>query len=294
MPRRTATRLRLGAVLLAALVVLAACRSDQEQARTHRERAEELLAEGEAHGAFLELRRALARDPTSAQINFLLAEVLMADRQPGKALFYYQEARRLDPGRLDAYLAEGRLLARGQPAEARQVLGEALKLQPGSVEGWRLLARVGLFEGDAAAALEAARRAVELAPEDLEVQLLHGQAHAASARAAGSNVKEPDRAALAEALAAIERAAGLAREEDRWRAPRTGPAARGLARARGGGAGRLPRGPRGLRPGGAPRGPRGRGGGRGACGAPARGRRAATPGPPGAGGPCHDLEVVLL
>ncbi len=218
MQRCSAAGPRLRVLLLAGLVALAGCRSDEEEARRYQERGEELLAAGEARAGFLELKNALERDPTSAQINFLLAEALVADRQAGNALFYYQEARRLDPARLDAYLAEARILARGRPAEARKLLEQALELQSGSVEAWRLSARVSLFERDAGSALDAARRAVELAPEDFEAQLLLGQAHAASARAAGSEASEPDRAALGEALAAIDHAVGFADEKLAWRA----------------------------------------------------------------------------
>lgn len=103
------------------------------------------------------------------------------------------------------------------------------------------MAAVSLFQKDAAAALDAARRAVELAPEDFESNLLLGQAHAASARAAGSDAKDPDRAALGESLAAIDHAVALADEKEAWAsAPRTGAAPRELARACGRGAGGLP------------------------------------------------------
>ena len=86
MQRRSATMPRLTVLLLAALVALAGCRSDEEEARQHLARGEELLAAGDARAAFLELKNALARDPTSAQVNFLLAEALVADRQAGNAL----------------------------------------------------------------------------------------------------------------------------------------------------------------------------------------------------------------
>src|SRR3990172_6504204 len=101
-----------------------------------------------------------------------MGEALRADRQPGKALYYYREARRLEPERIDVYLAEARMLARAQPEEARAVLDAALELQPGTAEAWRLMAVMSLFEKKADAALDAARRASELAPEDFEAQLL--------------------------------------------------------------------------------------------------------------------------
>jgi Tfp pilus assembly protein PilF len=208
---------RRNALLLAALVGIAACQSDEEEARGHLARAEELRAAGDTSAAFVELRSALALDPTSAEINFLLGEALRASRQPGKARFYYQEARRLAPERVDAYLAEARILARAQPEEARALLDAALAREPGSAEAWRLSAVVSLAEGRASAALDAARRASELEPQDFEAQLLLGQAHAASARpeAVGG---EPNPAALAEALAAFERARALAGEKTAWRA----------------------------------------------------------------------------
>src|SRR3990172_8563354 len=77
MQLRSVVRLLPGLALLVALVTLTACRSDEEEARQHLARAEELLAAGEARAAFLELKNALAQDPTSAQINFLLGEALV-------------------------------------------------------------------------------------------------------------------------------------------------------------------------------------------------------------------------
>ena len=217
MPRSNATGPRIGALLLAACVAVMACHSNEEKARGHLARAEERLAVGEASAAFLELRNALALDPTSARINFLLGEALRADRQPGKARFYYQEARRLAPDRIDAYLAEASLLARVRPSEARELLDAALEREPESAEAWRLVAVVSLADGNASAALYAARRASALAPEDFEVQLTLGRAHAASAPPSAEG-GEPNPDALAEALAAFERARTLADETTAWRA----------------------------------------------------------------------------
>ena len=156
------------------------------------------------------------------------------------------------------------------------MLDEALELEPGNVEAWRLMGRVSLFEGEPGAALDAARRAIELAPEDFEAHLLLGQAHAASARPKGSDARDPDRAALGEALAAFERAVGLADAKTAWRAVVERAGSGELARARAGGPGRLPRGARfvGRRD---LRCARGRGRGGGPRGPVAGGRRAPAP-----------------
>jgi tetratricopeptide (TPR) repeat protein len=201
--------------LLSVVALLAACSSDDEAVARHREQAAQHLAADEPEAAVLELRSALARDPESAEINFELAEAYRENGQPGRALFYYREARRLEPERLNAYLAEARILVRANPQRAREVAHELLELQPGHVEAWVLLARAALFEGDIEAALEAVRRAVKLAPESGDAHLVLGQALRA---AAVEEAESPDPVLLAEALAAFERSAELSEEGESWRA----------------------------------------------------------------------------
>jgi cytochrome c-type biogenesis protein CcmH/NrfG len=169
-------------VLYLALFAAVACGGDEAELAAHLERAEAYVEEEEHAAAVIELKNALAQDPENPEINFRLAEVLLSQRKPGLALFYYQESRRLDPRRIEAYLEEARLLRRADPQEARKVLDEALELRPGHGPSYHLLVELAIDRGDPDGALEAARRGAGLAPEDWRSHFQVGRAWSTSQR----------------------------------------------------------------------------------------------------------------
>jgi cytochrome c-type biogenesis protein CcmH/NrfG len=103
------------AILLTAALVAAGCSSDEQKFEEHHQRAVRYREQDSLDEALIELRTALAIQPQDAETNYQIAEVLRALRKPGKAIFYYQEARRLDPGRVDAYIAEAALVRVADP-----------------------------------------------------------------------------------------------------------------------------------------------------------------------------------
>jgi Flp pilus assembly protein TadD len=97
---RSSTAARVAA-LLAALVFctslpLAGCSRD---AASHRESAEQHLAEGQLREALLELRSALKLEPNDAETNFRIAEIAENLGKLEDAAFFYGETLRLDPDR---------------------------------------------------------------------------------------------------------------------------------------------------------------------------------------------------
>jgi tetratricopeptide (TPR) repeat protein len=210
MRRRTALPLL---VLLAAL----GCGSSEGQRADHLAKAEAYQKEQKLPEALIELKNALALAPEDAGINFRIAELLVAQRDLRNALFYYREARRLDPNRIEAYLAEATLLRAADPNEAANVVNAALELQPGNAAGHRLLAELALDRADFDAALAAALRSVELAPADPAGHFEVGRIHLSRIAKAVGGGETASAADCQAALGAFERAGERAESQNRWR-----------------------------------------------------------------------------
>jgi tetratricopeptide (TPR) repeat protein len=162
---RVARRIAAGTALCFALAA-SACSSEQQEFAKHLERAQEHQQQGRSKEALSELRSALQIDPGSAEVNYRIAELLAKDKQPADAVFFFRETTRIDPTRSDAALAEAKLILFDDTARAGQLVEEVLEREPGNVTAQIRRSEVALARGDSAAALEAARRAVELAPDD--------------------------------------------------------------------------------------------------------------------------------
>lgn len=202
--------------LLGLLLALAACSSAETKRATHLERADAYLAEGKQPEALVELKNALAQAPEDPEINFRLAQVSVALRDGRNALYYYRETRRLDRRWIDAYLGEARLLRRADPDEAVKVAAAAIDVQPGNAPAHQLQAELLAAKGELDAALAAARRAVELAPDDPSSQLALGRVHMFRIAEALRDKSSPASDCEA-ALAAFEAAEQQAGERERWR-----------------------------------------------------------------------------
>jgi Tfp pilus assembly protein PilF len=90
-------RVRRALPLLLAAVAVAACASDAERRDQHLANAESYLAEGDTRTALIEFRSALELDPQNADVNFRVGRALEAVAAVQDALFFYEEAYRLDP-----------------------------------------------------------------------------------------------------------------------------------------------------------------------------------------------------
>ncbi len=200
------------------LVVLGvACSSSEERVKRHLERARLYSDQSwQPDKAVFELQAALKLDPTNAETNYQLAELLGLSEQFEDALFYYEEARRLDPKRDDAALGLAHLLRFGEPDRADALIEEVLARSPGSPRAHVLRSDVLLVRRDVNGALASALTAAELDPQSARVALQVAMVRKAEI-AERRQKQEPDDAKLfAQTDAAFAHALELAEDEPYW------------------------------------------------------------------------------
>jgi tetratricopeptide (TPR) repeat protein len=194
------------ALLLAAL---AACTSAEERFAAHVERGERYAREGQRAQAILEYGSALEVDPASAEIHERLADLLIQQGARGSAAQHYREAHALDPGRVEAAMKEVPLIAGSDRARADALVAEALARSPEKPIVHRTVSELALLDGRAADAEAAARRALELGPQDPESWLQLGRAGQGLIRADQERRRTTEPRVFADAVAAFERADAL-------------------------------------------------------------------------------------
>ena len=97
---------------------------------------------------------------------------------------FFRETTRIDPTRTDAALAEAKLILFDDTARAEELVARILEREPGNATAHLRRSEVALARGKSAEALEAARAAVELAPNDGMSHMQLGIVqHGAAARA---------------------------------------------------------------------------------------------------------------
>jgi tetratricopeptide (TPR) repeat protein len=204
-----ANRLRRSAAAFA-ICVLVACSSPEERFAEHVERAEQLAEAGETEDAILEYRSALKIDPDDSNANEQLGNLLLR-RGDLDAVYYFSEAIRLDPGRIDIAMRLAQvLLVTGRTDEAEKVIDAALAARPEAAVVYITQAELFLYRNDPERALAAALKATELDPDDPNAWLKLGRVHEGRVRMAGLKKERPKKAIYREALAAFERADELA------------------------------------------------------------------------------------
>src|SRR5687767_1171917 len=88
-----------------------ACSTAEQKVASHIARAEELLARKDEKAALIELRLALQAAPERGDLNLRIARVFAHDETKQlDALFFYQEAYRLDPALDEARLGAAHIL----------------------------------------------------------------------------------------------------------------------------------------------------------------------------------------
>jgi tetratricopeptide (TPR) repeat protein len=202
------------APFLLTLVAWGVLACSSPEAGEHRERADRYRESGDLKAALIEFKTALAKDVHNAQTNFEIAEVLVEMGEPGKAIFYYEETRRLDPTRNDAALAQARIVLRRDPEWAYRLVDEAVDRTPGDIDAQLLLVQIALRQQDLDAGLRAARTAAEFDPDRPEAHSALARVHIAEIRSAGPG--EADPALFETAISALDRAVSLQSEEERW------------------------------------------------------------------------------
>jgi tetratricopeptide (TPR) repeat protein len=183
-----------------------ACASQEERFARHIERADDLLAEGRADDALIELQGALKIDPNDAQVNQRIGDLLSARRAYEPAAFHYAEAYRLDPERVDAAMRQAEIVWQRAPRRGARIMRVAKQRHPDDPRVHRADARFALFRRDIPAALAAARRAVGLAPEAAESWTQLGEVHVMQLRTEQSQGRSPDDRVYRDALDAFEKA----------------------------------------------------------------------------------------
>ncbi len=202
--RRGVTR-RACTALPALLLLLAACSSPQERFAAHRERAEQLAAEGDAAAAILECKNALDLEPENAEVHERIGDLYRSQSRFAEALTWYREAFRLDETRISAAMNEARLLVFHDAKRARELVERGLREAPELPVVHVTASQLALAQGNPTRALAAAERAVEFAPEDPAALVQLGTVHQARIRESQQRGRRPTPEMFESAIAAFER-----------------------------------------------------------------------------------------
>ncbi len=199
------SRRTLSAALVAVLLTAGGC-GPEEGAAPHLAKADALADEGKLDEALIELRSALKAEPKNAEVNYQLARLLHRQEQIPDAVFFYEEALRIDPRHADAALTLAFLMLGDDLEYAQRLVDGVIERDPKNALAWVRRSDIALARGDADAALSAALTAAELAPDDARVAIQSGLVHRARIRKnAVAGEKSPE-SLFEDALAAFERA----------------------------------------------------------------------------------------
>lgn len=205
--RPTLLRPRYLVALALSAACLAACASDEEKFATHMERAEGYLAEDKTKEALIEYRSALQIDPKNAEVNHRIADIMADAGGVSEAAFFYREAYRLDPERVDAAMKEAQLLLFTDTARTEQIIEEGLQRYPNVPIVHVARSQLALLKRDTEGALTAIMTGIQLAPDEPGVWRQLGAVHQARIRESRLVKKqEPDESVFRSAIKAFERA----------------------------------------------------------------------------------------
>ena len=193
---------RFGGLLLFALLIALGCGSRETRAARHLARGEEYQKAGQQEEALIEYRSALQLEPSSADVNYRIAEILQSQGKYPDALFYYRETHRLDPKRVDAAMAEAKLLLFQDKPRAKELIDDALAQDPANPVVHLRRMDLALADADTQTALSEILTAIQLAPKDGIYQYNLGTVHLARIRELslkGETVPDEIRQAAADA-----------------------------------------------------------------------------------------------
>lgn len=123
------------------------------------------------------LHQVLADDPTHADANFLMSQILIAQDDRLAALVYLEACVATDPTRAEAHNWIGIIrMNAGEGEAAEQSLMQAITYNPVGVNAMLNLARLYLNQSRAGNALPQIDHALELDASDAEMHLLRGDA----------------------------------------------------------------------------------------------------------------------
>lgn len=163
---------------------LAAAELDSLDATDRLDWVDARLSAGERGLAEAACRQRVEANPDDSDAWVLLARVFADDHDRAEVLL--DKALAIDPDHAPARVDLGRILwSRGQPHQAAKLVETVLDGEGASSAGWQVLAQSRWSLGDAAGAREAARRAVDLAPDEVDGWLLLARLGTSSALAEG-------------------------------------------------------------------------------------------------------------
>jgi tetratricopeptide (TPR) repeat protein len=190
-----------------ALALAWACASPEERFAEHLARGEEYIEQKKPREALIEFRNALKIKPKNADINQRIADLLRSERAFADASFYYREAYRLDPDRIDAAMQEARLLIFSDPERADAIIQEGLRKAPDNPIVHVTRSERALTKNDTREALAAALTAVELNRSNPQYLMQVGRVHEARIREARLIARvTPDESIYQAAIEAFEKA----------------------------------------------------------------------------------------
>jgi len=201
--------------VVAAMVTLAGCASDEERTAEHSARAEAYLEDGKPREALLELRNALKLRPQDAEINYQIARVVHEMRDLNDAAFFYEETLRLVPEHADAALQLAGLLLVSELERSQELIEGVLARDPDNSQAYGVQSELELVSGDAGAAYAAALAALERAPEDPRSFMQLGKVRRAQIRERKLRKQPPDDLLFEAGIEAFERAIELMDADDR-------------------------------------------------------------------------------
>ena len=203
-------------IVLAVVTSGLGCSSSEEVLARHLERAQAYQESGQVDKALIELKSALKLAPQSADTNLKIAMLHEQYEKYEEALFYFEEALRLDPAGEEAALGVGRLLRFQDTDRADELVTKVLERNPGSARAHVLRSDIQLVRNDVAGALASALTAAELDPESARVALQVAMARKAVIADQRQKQQPDDPKVFAEADAAFVRAIALAEKEPFW------------------------------------------------------------------------------
>jgi tetratricopeptide (TPR) repeat protein len=204
---------RFSILALVAISLLFGCTSPEERIARHLERAQLYVDQSQPEKALVDLQSALQLDPKNFDINLLTAQSLVEMRRMDDALFYFEEAHRLEPLRDEPTLGIAQLLLFRETDRAESLIQDVLERDPQDPLAHQMLSDVWLIRSDLDAALASAQTSLELDPKSprnaLQVAMVR-KAYVAEQIQAG---QEPAPDLVQEAEGAFDAARELAEQE---------------------------------------------------------------------------------
>ncbi len=135
--------------------------------------AEQAWKRGEYKAANEFFKSAIAMNPKNADYRVRWGRLFLERLQPVDAGKLFEEALELNAKHAGATLGLAMVASESYDPKAVELARQAVKLDPKLVEGYELLARLALEEGDFKKAAEEADRALEISPKALDAMATH-------------------------------------------------------------------------------------------------------------------------